>query len=125
MHLEGHRMTKLRFLFVVLCGVLMAPGLAAAKEDSGEGDANVNDRKGFFVSQFRNFRAIDNRHAVRTIAQARFPRDNIRLLQRFAVCRKNGDRFAAALFERAAKRGHHHLYTAQTALHDQDVRAGE
>ena len=53
-------MTKLRFLFVVLCGVLLAPGLAAAKE----GDGGTDNRKGFFVSQFRDFRAIDNRHVV-------------------------------------------------------------
>ncbi len=53
-------MTKLRFLFVVLLGLGLTPGLVSAKED----DSSVNDRKGFFVSQFRDFRAIDNRHVV-------------------------------------------------------------
>lgn len=64
MQLEGHKMTKLRFLFVVLCGVLMAPGLAVANENNGENESDTDNRRGFFVSQFRDFKAIDNRHVV-------------------------------------------------------------
>ena len=57
---EGHTMTRMRFLLALMIGVLAAPGLSAAKEESGA----THKRDGFFVSQFSDFRAVDGRHVV-------------------------------------------------------------
>ena len=57
---EGHIMTRLRFLLALMIGLMVAPGLNAAEKDSG----TAHKRDGFFVSQFSDFRAVDGRHVV-------------------------------------------------------------
>lgn len=53
------------FLFLaVSLGLLFGPALTAHAAPEEAGDENRSDRAGFFVSQFRDFRAIDNRHVV-------------------------------------------------------------